>query len=269
MQRSLIAGPFAAALLLAAASSAHAQAPISSTFDTDLDGWSALGFDVDVSVIPLGVDFTEVDNTTDMVHSATGGNPGGYAELTDAIEEPSSFASAPAKFRGDLSAYVGGTLSFDYALFDAGTPNSGISPLTVAVFSGDVDDLNALIWIGDAPTPGPDWNSFELAFDTADNGGDFVPVQELQVSELGTLFGFDVPIGGTVGDLLGPATLTPTEILASVDRMILPFEVVDNDGTQNQEDAGLDNVLLTAAAIPEPTSLGMLALGGLMLRRRR
>ncbi|MEM6313662.1 MAG: hypothetical protein AAF743_06220 [Planctomycetota bacterium] len=270
MQRQLLTTALAAVGSLTLVAAAHAGSPnlIVSDFDTGLDGWTAVGLDAQPVIFPsLGVDFTIVDNAADMAFSATGGNPGGYAELTDAIEDPASFAAAPTSFLGDgnLSSFVGGTLSFDHALFDAG-PNSGILPRAVVIASGDLDDLNALVWIGDIPTPGPDWQSFELGFDTVANGGSFIPVGQLDIGELGDLAGFDLPVSGPVDDFLTTGTLTPAQIFADVDLLLLPFETVDNDSQQNLEDAGLDNVVL---AIPEPGSLGIAALGGLMLRRRR
>lgn len=81
------------AFALALAVAAPAGAEIVSTFDVDLDGWTT-------------------DNTGPFTPSSVGGNPGGYAEL-DNDELTTAHLFAPAKFLGDLSAYDGGTVSFD------------------------------------------------------------------------------------------------------------------------------------------------------------
>ena len=99
---------------LLALSPMHANAA-DFTFDSDLEGWEAVGIDIDFTagLPPTLNNITLVQNPGDMVHEAAGGNPGGYARLTDAIEEPSSLAGAPASFLngGDLTSFIGGTFS--------------------------------------------------------------------------------------------------------------------------------------------------------------
>jgi hypothetical protein len=58
------------------------------------------------------------------------------------------------------------------------------------------------------------------------------------------------------------------EIMADVDGILVAFELVNNQGAQMTEWAGLDNVSMVP--IPEPASAAMLALGllGLTLRAR-
>ena len=65
---------------------------ISSTFDTNANGWTVSGGAI--------------------YYNSTGGNPGGFVEFEDFEDQCGSFA-APDKFRGDLSVYAGGTLGFD------------------------------------------------------------------------------------------------------------------------------------------------------------
>jgi hypothetical protein len=83
--------------------SAHA-AVISSTFDTDDEGWIGIPGEGSVAFFP------------------TGGNPGGHIRVTD-IGGGGPFGSgaiAPPKFRGDLSEFDGGILSVDLAPFAGG-----------------------------------------------------------------------------------------------------------------------------------------------------
>lgn len=67
-----------------------------STFDTDTDGWTAVG-----------------DIATNALFSATGGNPGGHIYVIDAATNGMTRFNAPAKFLGNQSGKYGGTLSFD------------------------------------------------------------------------------------------------------------------------------------------------------------
>lgn len=78
-------------------------ASISSTFDSDLEGWTVRNNE------PGG----------GASHIAAGGNPGGYMEIID-IEGFAGFeAVAPSKFLGDLSGFNGGSLSFDTNYLDS------------------------------------------------------------------------------------------------------------------------------------------------------
>ena len=61
---------------------------VSSTFDTDFDGWTGEG----------GC----------YTYQTTGGNPGGYMQFSDCSS--TGYISAPAKFLGNWQPYVGSTL---------------------------------------------------------------------------------------------------------------------------------------------------------------
>src|SRR5258707_10918204 len=84
---------FLVVALTTMASNAFGAAPIVSTFDTNLDGWTSQG--------------------TGTVVFDPVGNPGGSAEYERFISFPDLYAVAPAKFTGNLSAYDGQTFSFD------------------------------------------------------------------------------------------------------------------------------------------------------------
>lgn len=246
------------ALLLLASSPAAA---VSSFFDSDLEGWLPVGIEVDV-VIGLPPMINSIDlvlNGGDMVHQASGGNPGGYARLTDATEDPASFASAPASFLGDLSAFIGGTFSFDHRLFDTGMPSSGIAPYSLLLTSGDPTDLNTLVWTAPAPTAATDWVHFDVLL----NGDNLTLLQDTPISVIDPSLPDITP--ASVG-LFG--TMTFEEIMADVDSLLLAFELVDNDGVQMQEHGGIDNVTMVVAPEPAPGALVGFGLLALALRRR-
>ena len=223
---------------------------VSSTFDTDLDGWQAVGLDIAFQVFPPALDVTPVVNTGDMVFSPTDGNPGGYARLTDAIETPASFASAPSKFLGDLSAFVDGTLSFDHRLFDTGTPNDGIAAYSVLITSGAFGDLNSLVWTAPAPAGPTDWVHFDIILDE----NDFSLIEDVSLSTINPEYPDIVP-----ADLGFTGTQDFFEIMSNVTSILVAFELVDNSGIQNQEHGGIDNVSMVV--VPEPTSALLLGLG--------
>jgi hypothetical protein len=231
MSRTLLAS--ASVLCVLAASVAGKDAVIS-TFDNDLEDWTAKGVDISNPLNPF-----LVDNSPDMVHEAAGGNPGGYARLTDAITDPGSLAYAPAKFLGDWSDFKDvGYIAFDHTIFAPG-PNVGYSPYTVSVVSGP-GLLNSMIWQGPTPSGPTAWEHFEVPLTLGAGGFTLSPL----------------------------STKTFDEIIADVTDLLVAFEVVDNAGDQNKEHCGLDNVILA----PEPGTVSLLVLGAcpwlLGLRRR-
>jgi laminin B (domain IV) len=71
-------------------------ASVTSTFNTDADGWSAAG-----------------DFATPVTWSATGGNPAGTVSIADSVTGGTTYFVAPAKYLGNhLDAY-GKSLTFD------------------------------------------------------------------------------------------------------------------------------------------------------------
>lgn len=86
--------------------SLSAQAAVTSTFDTDAEGWSGLTARPSENSAPIH------DAGPFGAYSATGGNSGGYFRLPDP-DDQDTFFSAPAQFLGNQSSAVGGTLSYD------------------------------------------------------------------------------------------------------------------------------------------------------------
>jgi hypothetical protein len=135
---SLVSATKALVILVMATACAYATPIVSSTFDTDDEGWIVGGF------------LTTAGPTTTPTYVATGGNPDGYLHADD-------FAAwnayrAPAKFLGNLSAAYGAILSFDMRV--PGVDNIQYSAVILS------DGTTTLQYRG-LPTPGG-WYNFSI-----------------------------------------------------------------------------------------------------------
>ncbi len=81
-----------------------------STFDIDDEEWTA----------------TQDELT--IVHQSTGGNPGGFLSVEDLYWAVTGVAFPPSKFKGDLSEFEGGLLTYDLLLIHQ--PTTPIPPNT-------------------------------------------------------------------------------------------------------------------------------------------
>lgn len=106
--------------LLGVAFVSVASADISSTFDTDAEGWTHA---------PGG------DPGSTVTYSATGGNPGGRVVLFDAGQGTNDFFAAPAKFLSDDSMFYNG--SFGFQLMDDSSVDNLGALLSITDGSGD------------------------------------------------------------------------------------------------------------------------------------
>ena len=192
-----------------------AAAPIvASTFDTGVDGWTISG------------------DGTGPVFEPGAGRPPGDIIGTDQVLGGVWFFNAPAKFLGDQSAALLGSLTFDLS-----------QSIAIAQFA--FDDV---VLIGGGLT---------LAFDTATNPAAF-PAFTSYVVPLNAVAGWRL---NTIG---GPAA-TPEQletVLSALTALRIRGEFV-NGGDQGR----LDNVVLNSdgqAAVPEPTSLALLVMAGLV-----
>jgi hypothetical protein len=146
---------------------------------------------------------------------------------------------------------------------DDGAP-AAISPYAFLIVSGDLFDLNALVFTAPAPPGNTDWIHFDITLSLLSGGGDLSFVTDVDAS---TLFP-DFPLAGTIGDILNRTpTMTFEEIMADVDAVLVPFELANNTGSQESEWAGIDNVRMSS--VPEPAALALLLLSGALLLGRR
>lgn len=115
-----------------------------SAFETDRDGWT-----MDI------LDPVATACCSNPLWQGSGGSPGGFIW---AALFPDSFAfNAPAKFLGDMSAVLGGSLKFEQSLRAGGAPASRQPWVVIS------DGTLALQWMGTGPASA-DWSSYAVDF---------------------------------------------------------------------------------------------------------
>jgi Laminin B (Domain IV) len=145
----------AATAVVFALSIAQASADtISSTFDTGAEGWNA------------------VDPTGDYTASwqSTGGNPGGFLLGTETNPlGGTGYFIAPSKFLGNLSAYAGGTLTYDLKVI-SGTDY--FNDVDVIISNG----ANSVSWTSNINPVGGGWVTFQVQLNQATFGSNLASV---------------------------------------------------------------------------------------------
>lgn len=220
MNRSI--APFAAGLAAAAASVAHAGI-VSSTFDADTEGWV-----VSDSMLPP----SEI-STAGALHVLGFGNPGGFIAVPDTFDPGEAAFVAPAKFLGNKTGAIGGTLlTLDRRVWD---PPHNNNPQQVDYAYDITISGNGVILGYDLPPTTLRWSGYSV--------------------DIG------VGMGWTNLDTNQPATLDDiTAALSALEDLRIRANLNDIG-----VGSGLDNVVL----IPAPGSIGLLALAGAVCRRRR
>ncbi|MBS1145022.1 MAG: sorting domain protein [Proteobacteria bacterium] len=215
VQSTLLRSLVAAAAVFATQA---AHAAITDDFAVDAGGWRAID-------LAGSGDYGMVISTFSVTHHASGGAPGGHISASD----PSVYSfyfDAPGKYTGNLSAYAGGTLSFDTYY----TPNEASSAwrddADVVLSSGSTH----LVWQA-ANNPGANWTHVSVALDAA------------QGWKIGSIHGSQA----TAADLANAlSNLTALRIRGEYVSGVI-------------ETTGLDNVSL--APVPEPETWAMLLAG--------
>jgi Laminin B (Domain IV)/PEP-CTERM motif len=168
--------------------------------------------------------FSVVANSTPTFHLA-GGNPGGFISTTDQDNGDLTFA-APAKFLGNVSGATG-------VAYDLIYPVGAIDyQPTDVILMGNGETL--LFKSSPNIVPGPSWTSVNLAF---------APSSEWHVSTSNGALATAADFNNVLGNLSGLFI-----------RGEFTIGLI--------ESPGLDNVRLAGASVPEPSTLTMMAIGG-------
>jgi hypothetical protein len=176
-----------------------------------------------------GVDgWTFVSDGSNLQRIASGGNPGGFLQVTDTAAGGTIYFVAPSEFLGNMSSAYNGTLTFDLQQSPAGS-----------TFSND-----DLILVG---------NSITLAFDTPSDPATTPAWTSYSVSLLASA-------GWKVGSISGvdATELQLQSVLADLTGISIRAEFNGSD----PEVDGLDNVILNSPAaegVPEPGTAGLAA----------
>ncbi|MEO7991469.1 MAG: FG-GAP-like repeat-containing protein [Chryseolinea sp.] len=132
------------------------QAQVTSTFDTDTDGWRLIN-DGD-------------DDTLTVTHNTSGGNPGSYMSAVVPTDNyPGYFWYAPAKFLGNLTyTSLGSTLTYSQQQLVAGN-NSEFNGNYYEIYSPDIviSSGTASIYYHTSPKPTltPGWTTYTVTLD--------------------------------------------------------------------------------------------------------
>jgi gliding motility-associated-like protein len=143
-------------IILLIVQSLPAYAQITSTFDTDREGWTAL------------------DNQSgpNPSYQASGGNPGGFIGVIDGVGGTATYFNAPPKFLGNRSSSYGLLLRFDLQV--SVTPNS--STAGARLIGGGITLVKLLPAL---PAVAPNWTSYSMRLDVTETwrvGGSTGPV---------------------------------------------------------------------------------------------
>ena len=143
---------FAFLFSLALVATVSAKADLISTFDSDLEEWTASG--------------------GTMEYRGSGGNPGGFLALTDNTDSYMT-VYAPTTLLGDWSQYLGGSLSFDARNLNGASPDLPTIPLfgTVTIMGAGGTASRVLGGAGLPPADGL-WHTYGAELDPTLWSGD-------------------------------------------------------------------------------------------------
>ncbi|MBN1806254.1 MAG: hypothetical protein JW837_13485 [Sedimentisphaerales bacterium] len=208
-----------------------AQASITSTFDSGSEGWVQL----EINNTPMTYN---IIGANPVGWSSSGGNPDGHIWGNDFSDQGWSFG-APSDYRGDKSAYYGGTIEFDLLSTPTTQPALAVSLLWLR--SSSV----LLIFTDTKQAPGSLYTHYEMVLEPAE-GWSAVALN---------------PSTGLPSGSFAPATetdfLTTLSNLTSVE--------VRGDWVNGNETSRLDNFSM----VPEPATICLLAIGSLVLIRKK
>ncbi len=134
MGHRLLASCVAATLTFAA------SAAMAAGFNTDAEGWTT-------------------SNGGDQVWMASGGNGGGWLQVTD-VSSDDFLLNAPTAWLGNWSGFAGGTLSFDAKNINGDTPDWG--PFGTVVITGNGGTLEFDMAAANTPPADGQWHRYSF-----------------------------------------------------------------------------------------------------------
>lgn len=199
-------------------------ANVSEQFDSGSNGWQA---------VDLNGDYTASGSIFALSYHGSGGNPGGYISATDP-SNGSFYFQAPSAFLGNLSAYQGGTLSFD--TFYTPHDNAWLSDPDIVLSNG-----STTLFYSRGSNPGDTWTHLDISLAPG--------------------------AGWTVGSFGGTAATASdfASVLSGTTLLRIRGEYYNGVA----ETTGLDNVVLSAVPEPEVWAAMLVGLSGIGLRARR
>ena len=142
------------------------QAQVSTTFDSDLEGWSFY-------------------SDGDIAYDSATGNPAGSARMEDNGSGGYFGYLAPVAYRGDKSVYYGGTFSYEIRINNSTT--AGATQPDVLISGGGVE-INLDLPVPDANV----WNTREIRLDTS---------EDWRINSLGGAVATEEQIRTVLGDI--------------------------------------------------------------------
>jgi gliding motility-associated-like protein len=129
-----------------------AYAQITSTFNTDTEGWTCSD--------------NNLNDAQTVNYFSTGGNPGGYVSATKTSTSQPYYWTSPANFGGNIAYFsYGQDLSFDIQVNYAGSFHFGTGDVQIRTVSGSV----LVYTLPSFPAQSPAWSTFTIRLDeTAD-----------------------------------------------------------------------------------------------------
>lgn len=207
------------------------SASITSTFDSGSEGW------VQLEINNAAMTYNII-GTSAIGWSGSGGNPGGHIWGNDISDKGWSFG-APSVYLGDKSSSYGKTVEFDLSSTPTAQPSAAISLLWLR--SSSV----LLIFTDTKQAPGGVYTHYEVQLEPA-AGWSSVALN---------------PSTGLPSGSFAPATeIDFLRVLSSLTSLEVRGDWVDGNETSR-----LDNFSL----VPEPTTMTLIALGGLLIRRKK